>query len=100
MGTLIRNYKRMSYSPNSERIPVLHIIKSLGRGGAEILLPETLHKHDQDKYQFHYIYFLPWKNQVVDQIKKEGGIVTCLAAKNNLEIMMKVRKVARYIKKH
>jgi glycosyltransferase involved in cell wall biosynthesis len=100
MGTLIRNYKRMSYSPNSERIPVLHIIKSLGRGGAEILLPETLHKHDQDKYQFHYIYFLPWKNQVVEQIKKEGGIVTCLAAKNNLEIMMKVRKVARYIKKH
>ena len=41
-------------------VQVLHIIKSLGRGGAETLLPETLAKHDQERFQFHYIYFLPW----------------------------------------
>ena len=39
------------------KIKVLHIIKSLGRGGAEMLLPETLKEHDQEKFEFHYIYF-------------------------------------------
>ena len=38
----------------TEPVPVLHIIKSLGRGGAETLLPETLLKHDKNKFQFHY----------------------------------------------
>ena len=54
-------------------IPILHIIKSLGRGGAEVLLPETLSEHDKIKYEFHYIYFLPWKDQMVEEIKNAGG---------------------------
>lgn len=40
-----------------KKIRILHIIKSLGRGGAEMLLPETLALHDQSKFEFHYIYF-------------------------------------------
>lgn len=100
MDTLKRKYTRMSYPVNDTRIPVLHIIKSLGRGGAEILLPETLRQHDKEKFQFHYIYFLPWKNQVVQEIQQAGGIVTCLPAKNNLRIMMKVREIAAYVRKH
>ena len=46
-------------------IKVLHIIKSLGRGGAEMLLPETLKIHDEEKFEFHTAYFLPWKDQAV-----------------------------------
>ena len=45
---------------------VLHIIKSLGRGGAEMLLQETLKQHDKSRFEFHYIYFLPWKDQMVE----------------------------------
>ena len=56
-----------------EKIKILHIIKSLGRGGAEMLLPETLKEHNKDKFEFHYIYFLPWKNQMVEAIEKSGG---------------------------
>lgn len=81
-------------------IPVLHIIKSLGRGGAEVLLPESLQKHNREKYDFHYLYFLPWKNQVVGEIEQAGGTVSCMASNNNLQILMKWRKVLAYVKKH
>jgi glycosyltransferase involved in cell wall biosynthesis len=79
-------------------IKVLHIIKSLGRGGAEMLLPETLKLHNKNEFEFHYIYFLPWKNQMVDALQQAGGKVTCLAAKNNLAIMMQAGKLKQYIR--
>lgn len=83
-----------------KRIKVLHIIKSLGRGGAEMLLPETLKLHDQQRFEFHYIYFLPWKNQMVQDIEASGGKVTCLEAKNNIRLILQFRKVLSYCKTH
>lgn len=82
------------------KIKILHIIKSLGRGGAEMLLQETLNKHDQQKFEFHYIYFLPWKNQMVSGIEANGGKVVLFAAKNNVFIMLKVFAIARYIRRN
>jgi len=82
------------------KIKVLHIIKSLGRGGAEMLLPETLKIHSKEKFEFHYIYFLPWKNQVEVEIQKSGGVVTCLPASNNFQIIWKLRAVSEYIQKN
>jgi L-malate glycosyltransferase len=84
----------------NQRTRVLHIIKSLGRGGAEMLLPETLKLHDKDKFEFHYIYFLPWKNQMVEEIKINGGVIQCLPASNNLRIIFKLREIIRYIRDH
>ncbi len=83
-----------------ERVKVLHIIKSLGRGGAEMLLPETLALHNKDNFEFYYVYFLPWKDQMVKEIEAQGGNVTCLPAKNNLQIIFSVKKLVRYIRKH
>ncbi|WP_205509180.1 glycosyltransferase [Longitalea arenae] len=99
MDTLNKTYIRQLYQ-EKEPIPVLHIIKSLGRGGAEMLLPETLRQHDKQQFKFHYIYFLPWKNQMVSAIEKEGGTVACIAAKNNASILLAVRKIAAYVRKH
>jgi len=99
MDTLNKTYVRKTWQEN-ERVPVLHIIKSLGRGGAEMLLPETLRQHDQQKFRFHYIYFLPWKNQMVAAIEQEGGKVVCVEAKNNASILFAVRKIAAYVRKH
>lgn len=82
------------------KIAVLHIIKSLGRGGAETLLPETLNKHDHEKYEFHYAYFLPWKGQMVDAIKNQGGKVTLFSSKNNLQILAKVFKLVSYVREN
>ena len=81
-----------------QRIKILHIIKSLGRGGAEMLLPETLKLHNKDKFEFHYIYFLPWKNQMVNTIVENGGEVTCFNASNNIQIILKANQVLKYIK--
>ncbi|WP_300438024.1 glycosyltransferase [Christiangramia sp.] len=79
---------------------ILHIIKSLGRGGAEMLLPETLQLHNKDKFEFHYIYFLPWKDQMVEAIENAGGYVKCFPAKNNIELLLSVNKVVDYSKKN
>ena len=78
-------------------IKVLHLIKSLGRGGAEVLLSETLKLHQQGYYEFHYIYFLPWKNQMVANLEDSGGKVVCIPANNNASIILQYKKVAQYI---
>ena len=77
---------------------VLHIIKSLGRGGAEMLLPETIRLHDREAFQFHVIYFLPWKNQMVGAIERNGGKVVCFPASNNIQLLLQFRRVIRYVK--
>lgn len=83
-----------------DKIKVLHIIKSLGRGGAEMLLPETLKLHDSSKFEFHYLYFLPWKNQMVEAIESAGGKVTCFAATNNMQLIFQYSKVVKYCKEN
>lgn len=83
-----------------QKIKILHIIKSLGRGGAETLLPETLNLHNKLLFEFHYLYFLPWKNQMVNAIENEGGKVTCLPSNNNLKLLLKYSEVIEYCNKN
>lgn len=82
------------------KIKVLHIIKSLGRGGAEVLLPETLKLHRQEIFEFHYLYFLPWKNQMVIEIEEAGGVVRNFPAQNNFQMLLKRDEVITYVRKH
>ncbi len=77
---------------------VLHIIKSLGRGGAETLLQETLNFHNKEKFEFYCVYFLPWKNQMVQGIEKNGGKVKLISATNNLQIILRFFKIIKHIK--
>src|SRR5688572_27489609 len=77
---------------------ILHLIKSLGRGGAEMLLAETLKVHKKDEFEFHYGYFLPWKNQMVESLQVNGGLVTCFKARNNFELMGQIFRVAEYVR--
>lgn len=84
----------------SSKIKILHVIKSLGRGGAEMLLPETLQLHNQEKFEFHYIYFLPWKDQMVDAIEQAEGKVTCFRSKNNIQLLLKVKELRDYCDNH
>jgi len=78
------------------KVKVLHLIKSLGRGGAETLLPQTLKLHNQSIYEFHYIYFLPWKDQMVAELEQNNGIVTCLPAKNNIQLLAQAKAIKKY----
>ena len=82
----------------TEPIRILHLIKSLGRGGAETLLPETLKVHDKNNFVFYCIYFLPWKNQLVEEIKAAGGMVQNFPAANNISILLQAFKISRFIR--
>lgn len=96
MGLLF--LEKMKQELKQGKVRILHIIKSLGRGGAEMLLPETLKLHNKEKFDFHYIYFLPWKNQLVEALELAGGKVSCFQASNNILILLQYRKIIRYIK--
>ncbi len=61
-------------------------------------MTESLKLHDQLRFEFHYIYFLPWKDQMVNEITGGGGVVTCLPSANNFQIMLKYRAIIRYIR--
>ncbi|GIV35631.1 MAG: hypothetical protein KatS3mg032_0010 [Cyclobacteriaceae bacterium] len=80
----------------SEKIVIFHLIKSLGRGGAEILLPETLRLHDRERFRFAYGYFLDYKNQVVPELESLGATVHCFGANRPHQILLQARAVARY----
>lgn len=82
------------------KIKILHIIKSLGRGGAEMLLPETLKLHNKKKFEFHTIYFLPWKDQMVPEIQQAGGKVLCIESSNNFKLLSKYKQVIAYCKEY
>lgn len=79
-------------------IKILHLIKSLGRGGAEMLLPETLRAHDRQCFDFAYGYFLDYKNQVVPELEKQSAVVRCFHANNGVAILAKSGAVARFAK--
>ncbi|MEJ1237905.1 glycosyltransferase [Chryseolinea sp. T2] len=81
-----------------KKLRILHVIKSLGRGGAETLLVETLKQHDKQLFEFHYVYFLPWKNQLVKDLEAEGVRVTCLNANNNIALLARTQKLAGYLR--
>jgi L-malate glycosyltransferase len=79
---------------------ILHIIKSLGRGGAEMLLPESISIHNKNEFEFYCIYFLPWKNQMVPALEATGCNVICFPAGNNIHLLLQARKVAEYVRQN
>jgi glycosyltransferase involved in cell wall biosynthesis len=78
-------------------IRVFHLIKSLGRGGAEMLLPEGLRFADRARFAYGYGYFLPWKDAMVASLEGQGVEVTCLAARSNPAILLSARRVAEHL---
>ncbi len=76
---------------------VLHIIKGLGRGGAERLLVSTIRQHS-NAYHFDVVYFLPWKNQLVEDLQRLGCRVTCLSASNVAQMILQLPRLYRLVR--
>lgn len=83
--------------PLPTKIKILHLIKSLGRGGAEKLIPETALVHDQDRFEFHCLYFYQQTNNIVDELQA-AGIQVHLIPSGNLGLFFQVRKVRAFAK--
>jgi L-malate glycosyltransferase len=83
----------------AERIRVFHLIKSLGRGGAEVLLAEGLAVADRERFEYSYGYFLPWKQAVVHVLERQGASVVCFDAPSGARILLSARQVARHLRR-
>ena len=59
-------------------IRVLHVVKGLGRGGAETLLRNMAREWDPSDVCMSVAYFLPQKSQLVDEIESAGAEVTLI----------------------
>ncbi|MCW8138158.1 MAG: glycosyltransferase [Planctomycetota bacterium] len=81
------------------RIRVFHLIKSLGRGGAEQLLVETLRRADRSRFELGYGYFLPWKDALVSDLERLGAEVRCFDARGPGGMLASVPRVASHLRR-
>ncbi|MHA7131837.1 glycosyltransferase [Algoriphagus namhaensis] len=79
-----------------KKIKILHLIKSLGRGGAEKLIPQTAQVHDQQRFEFHCLYFFHQENNIVDELEA-AGIQVHLFPSSNFGLFFQVKKVQQYV---
>ncbi|TDQ19559.1 glycosyl transferase family 4 [Algoriphagus boseongensis] len=73
------------------------MIKSLGRGGAEKLIPETAQVHDQSRFEFHCLYFYHQEQNIIDELERAGIQVHHIPS-GNLGLFFQVRKVREFVK--
>ncbi|MGM0946822.1 MAG: glycosyltransferase [Bacteroidota bacterium] len=81
------------------KIKILHLIKSLGRGGAEKLIPETALVHDQRKFEFHCLYFYHQPENIVEELQA-AGIQVHLIPSSNLGLFFQIEPVRDFIKQN
>ncbi|MEZ4322101.1 MAG: glycosyltransferase [Myxococcota bacterium] len=77
---------------------VYHLIKGLGRGGAEMLLPEGLRESDRERFQYRVGYFLPHKNALVPNLEAINVPVDCFDATANTRILSRIPRLAGVLK--
>ena len=78
---------------------VLHLIKSLGLGGAENLLLEAARHGSPSGTRLSFGYFLPHKDALVPPLRAAGAEVTCFAARSAAGILLRVPAVARHLRR-
>lgn len=78
---------------------VFHLIKGLGRGGAEMLLTDGPRSSDPDRFRYGFGYFLPHKNALVPELEQAFGEVTCFAATSPLAMAARVSDVAHHLRR-
>lgn len=82
----------------TERFRILHLIKGLGRGGAEVLLAEGLRAANRADFHYVYAYHLPWKDQLVAALTDQGASVHCLEAGSAGKILARVPRLVRLLR--
>lgn len=80
-------------------IRVLHLIKGLGRGGAETLLLETRRAARPSRLTHSYGYLLPAKDALVRPLRELGSEVTCFSMGSTLSLPSTVLRLARYLRR-
>jgi glycosyltransferase involved in cell wall biosynthesis len=74
---------------------VLHLIKGLGRGGAEQLLVDAVRHLDRDRRRYEVAYLLPWKDALVGELRSQGVAVHSLDGGSGTAWLGRLRRLAR-----
>lgn len=81
----------------SRRRRIFHLIKGLGRGGAERLLSEGLRHTDRESFEYGYGYFVPHKNALVEDLRAGGSEVRCFPASTAPGILWQSFALRRFL---
>lgn len=81
---------------SGRRLRVLHLIKGLGRGGAERLLVDGLRHADRERFEYAYGYFLPDKDQLAHELAALGARVVRFDARTTAGVLLRVPAVRRF----
>lgn len=76
---------------------IFHLIKSLGRGGAEVLLSDGPRSSNPAKYRYAFGYFLPHKNALVEELEQIGP-VTCFNAVHPARFATRIPELVRCLR--
>lgn len=79
------------------RLRVLHLIKGLGRGGAEHLLVDALRHADRERFEYSFGYFLASKDQLVQELASLGSRVVQFHARTSVEVLLRIPAVRRFV---
>src|SRR5262249_37317289 len=77
---------------------VFHLIKSLGRGGAETLLVRLLQVCDPARAAFGVGYFLSCNDALVSELRERGAEVVCFPATGSVGLFRRTFEVARFLR--
>jgi len=77
---------------------VCHLIKGLGRGGAERLLPQ-LARAGRGRLRLSVGYFLPWKDALAGELEEAGCAVRCFGARSAGGMLARAPAVARWLRR-
>lgn len=77
---------------------IAHLIKGLGRGGAETLLPDLIRQGPPGS-RYAVGYFLPWKDALVEELRRVGATVTCFETRSNAAMLMTIFRVVRWLRR-
>lgn len=78
---------------------VFHLIKSLGRGGAETLLLRLVKDCDPERATFGVGFFLPWNNALAPELREAGAEVVCFPAAGSAGLFARTFEVARHLRR-
>jgi len=82
-----------------KKLRVFHLVKGLGRGGAEKLLCECHRYFDAQRFESGYGYFLSWKDALVGDLRSQGAEVHAFESRNSAGVLLSVLGVTRFLRR-
>lgn len=79
---------------------VLHVIKGLGRGGAETLLSHAQRHVDREAFRLSFVYFLERKSTLVKELRSLGAEVTLIDTPGPAAASTAVSRLTRHLDEH